>query len=70
MKGLLVPGNVTVKNGGFLHVKGAIRHDPEGFIAGADISLDGVTMEVNGDLVYGGEISCLDETSHFACDKC
>ena len=63
MKMLIVPGNLTIKNGGKLISSGdqSWRHE-DIYKEGADMVIDGATVRVDGEVRVGGYIAVLDSS--------
>ena len=61
MSGLIIPGNLTIKNGGKLISTGGQSWQNENiYKEGADMVIDGTTVRVDGEIKVGGYIEVLD----------
>lgn len=62
---LTIPGNLIVKNGGHVISTGDQSwHHEEIYKEGCDTVVDGGKLEVEGEIIIGGEIIICDEDSY------
>ena len=66
---LVIPGNLVVKNGSTVHSTEMRWEQKEIYKEGADVVLDGGKLDVDGEILVGGQVIIEDENSTVYVEK-